>query len=154
MTEFINKDTVHPTVQYLRDEFNLTWRQLGEKLSERLHGYGFDITPSVSNVRNYATGRSGAWWFWGQISDMVIEVWQQNRNESTSDDERRQVDLTFASLFSDELMHVYEFFYAVKSFEDECPRNHPVITSGMANANFILHENERVFDVRNFPDVT
>ncbi len=142
---FIQKEEVHPTVQFVKDEYKVTWKDLGKILSDRMSTLGYEVNLSAANVRNFATGRSAAWWFWSRISEIVIGIWSGERERASTPLELRNIDLKFSALFSEDLKSTYGFWYEVKEMSQEERDNCKAIAHGLALANSILNENEAFF---------
>lgn len=147
MSIFLEKDVVHPTVQFVKDEYQITWKELGDILVGKMSSLGYEINLSPANVRNFATSRSSAWWFWGCISDIVVGMWRLKRQEAKSYAERKNIDLEFSELFSDNLQAAYAFLYAVQE-EDE--PNSKIAAPAKVMSNSIVNEHEEFFSI-SFP---
>lgn len=151
---FIEKnDAVHPTVQFLKDTYDVTWGELGKILSQRMGTLGYETAPSAANIRNFATSRSSAWWFWPCISELVIGFWEMELEESTGEQESRQADLKYSYLFSSDLQAVYSFWHSVQDLPTKERESCSIVHTGQVLANSVLNDHERFFKVK-FPNIT
>ncbi|KDN94643.1 hypothetical protein [Hydrogenovibrio marinus] len=160
--DFLFKDDrndVHPLVSHIKNTLGLTWKQLGAILKERMQKQNFEISLSVSNVRNFSTNRSSAWWFWPEIGEMVIEMWYHERNsqEVKQDPKKKMtVDLHYAELFSPELMQIYGYWYNINDVDENYIQKHLNLMNALncseAIMNSLINDLETFFEV-SFPEV-
>jgi hypothetical protein len=149
---FIQKEEVHPTVQFIKNEYKVTWKEIGKILSDKMSTLGYEVHLSAANVRNFATGRSAAWWFWARISEIVMGIWNSERETASTPAELRNIDLKFSALFSEDLKSTYGFWYEVKKMSKEERNNCKAIEHGLALSNSIFNENEAFFGA-DFPKI-
>ncbi|WP_127471941.1 hypothetical protein [Thiomicrorhabdus aquaedulcis] len=149
---FTQKDTIHPTVQYIRDAHNLTWKGLGKVLDDKMAEFGYSISLSPANVRNFATSRSNAWWFWPRISEMVIKDWDEKRDKAESPDELKNIDLNFSELFSEDLKVIYGLWHIALTVSEEKREECKIFAGCMALSNSIINSHEIFFGCK-FPGI-
>lgn len=118
--KFEDKNAVHPLVVFLRESEGYSWQSLADHFSESLGEKGIMLKVSRSNVRNYATGRTNAWWFWPEVSLMIVTKWASDREKGIELKERRECDLFFSGLFSEDLKQVYSYRYAASKLKRLC----------------------------------
>ena len=111
---FIQKDEVHPTVQFIKEEYDITWKEMGAILSDKMRTLGYSVTLSPANVRNFATSRSSAWWFWPRISEIVVGMWKVDREKALTEEGLKEIDLKYSELFSEDLKAVYSMWHLIK----------------------------------------
>jgi hypothetical protein len=148
---FVEKEVVHPTVEFLRDSYKVTWKELGEMLSEKMLDKGYEVNLTPANVRNFASGRSAAWWFWPEISKMIFKLWQDERERYKGQD-LEQTDLNFAKLFSEDLMQVYGLWYALKKEGSHNASYRKINAIALSLANIVMNEHEEFYG-NSFPRV-
>lgn len=142
--DFVEKEVVHPTVVFLRDSYKVTWKELGEMLSEKMGDMGYEVNLTPANVRNFASGRSRAWWFWPEISKMIFKLWQDERERYKGQD-LEQTDLTFAKLFSEDLMQVYGFWHALKKERSHNASYRKINAIALSLASIVMNEHEEFY---------
>lgn len=148
---FIQKDEVHPTVQFVKDEYGVTWKEMGVILSDKMFTLGYELSLSPANVRNFATSRSSAWWFWPRISEIVVGIWEIDRKASANEDDVREVDLKYSGLFSEDLKAVYSLWHTIKKESQkyngkECS----LLPSILTLTNSVVNEHQSFFGIE-FP---
>ena len=146
------KGIVHPLVQFIREEYSYSWKELGEYLYQRqLAKENNYINPiSASFCRRLAVNQSKASWFFPEIASIGIGFWEDERLNAKSDDDIKQIDLKYSAMFSLDLLGVYLFLYAKKEcLSEKCP---DIASSGSVLANIILNEFESYFEVT-FPNI-
>ncbi|GAB6071588.1 hypothetical protein JCM30760_26860 [Thiomicrorhabdus hydrogeniphila] len=142
---FIEKGVVHPTVEFIREKYDITWKELGSILQDRMATMGYELKLSPSNVRNFATSQSVAWWFWPRISEIVLGFWEQERQQSTTIEEKTNADLEFSGLFSEDLRAVYALWYAILEDDSFDRINSKTIRPCIVITNALLRDCEAFF---------
>lgn len=146
------KDKVHPAVQFIRTEYKLTWKSLGALLSDRMQVLGYEASLSPANVRNFATGRSSAWWFWARISEIITGAWVTERGEAQTPLEIKKIDLKYSALFSEDLAIAYAFWHEAREMSQENTEGAKAIEYGLLMAASITNSVATKFDAT-FPKV-
>lgn len=142
---FLEKNVVHPTVEFLKKEYAVTWEGMGKILSDRMKTLGQKINLSPANVRNFSTSRSSAWWFWPQISDLVLNFWNEERSKASTPQELMNVDLKFSGLFSEDLKNVYSLWHMMLTVDEERRKECVILRTSVALTNSTLSSHEAFF---------
>jgi hypothetical protein len=147
---FNDDKSVHRLVQFIKDQNKLTWKAFAELLVERMADRNPSLHLSPANVRNFATGNSSAWWFWGEIGEIGLEMWLQARGDCDGHD-CKQIDLFYSQLFADDLMQVYGYLYNRKALTKDTLELIPSLKNVIANAdalmNSIINHWERFYSI-------
>lgn len=135
---FNDDKSVHGLVQFIKNQKKLTWKAFAELLMQRMADRNPSLHLSPSNVRNFATGNSAAWWFWGEIGEIGLEMWMKARGDCDGQD-CKQVDLFYAELFADDLMQVYGYLYNRKILTENTLEMVPNLKNVIGNADAVMN---------------
>lgn len=153
MSNTDKKDSVHPLVKMIKDEYQFTWKEFAEYLKERVNKDLQQVQNlSPANVRNFATDKSTAWWFWGQIGSIAKEMWLESRLKAKDDNELEQVDLYFSEMFSGDLMMVYAYYHSRKRNPANESSYLEALSIADTLANVVRSEVEQKFNIE-LPEV-
>lgn len=143
----LENNTIHPLALHIKEKNNLTWKGFAELLTEVLSSNFTSIKVLPSNVRNYSTGANTTWWFWLEISKIVIGYWEEERVKLETSEEKMICDFKYSELFHCDLRQVFGLLHALRrkkdSKKDLCVE---IINPAITLANIVISDIEYLFD--------